>query len=65
MFTQLIIVFGEGGGTVAFDQDTTVSVYNPLNFPPEGTPEPGSLMLVATALVGLASKRGRGMFFRS
>jgi hypothetical protein len=65
LFTQLIIVFGANGGTVAFDQDTSVSVYDPLNFPADPTPEPGSLMLVATAVVGLVSKRGRSMFFRS
>ena len=65
LFTQVIIVFGANGGTVAFDQDSTVSVYDPLNFPADPTPEPGSLMLVATAVVGLASKRGRSMFFRS
>jgi hypothetical protein len=64
LFTQLTIVFGAGGGTVKFDQDTTVSVYDALNFPPDPTPEPGSLMLIATGFVGLASRMRRKMFTR-
>jgi hypothetical protein len=61
LFTQVVIVFGAGGGSVNFDQDTTVTETAAL---PVGTPEPGSLLLIATGVVGLGSRMRRKMFTR-
>jgi len=50
LFTQLIITFS-GAGSVDFYHDTLLEADEKL------TPEPGSLMLIGTALVGLAMRR--------
>jgi hypothetical protein len=50
LFTQLIITFS-GAGSVDFYHDTLLEANEQL------TPEPGSLMLIGTALVGLAMRR--------
>jgi len=62
LFTQVLITFGAGGGEVRFDADNRVTeAPKPLEEP---TPEPGSLMLIATGVIGLGSRVRRRMFAR-
>jgi PEP-CTERM putative exosortase interaction domain len=61
LYTQIVITFGADGGTVAFDQDNTVTKSDQL---PEGTPEPGSLLLIATGVIGAGSRMRRKLFTR-
>ncbi len=51
LFTQLIVTF-EAAGSVDFFHDTMLSANPELR-----TPEPGALMLIGTALFGLAMRR--------
>ena len=61
LYTQLVITFGARGGTVSFDQDSTVTKSDQL---PEGTPEPASLLLIATGVIGAGSRMRRKLFTR-
>jgi hypothetical protein len=63
LFTQVVISFGDGGGMVSFDQDTTVNPSNGGLI--VATPEPGSLMFIALGVVGLGFRMRRSVFTRA
>jgi hypothetical protein len=60
LFTQVLMNF-TGAGNISFNQDMTVALNSQL---PTPTPEPGSLMLIGTGIVALASRMRRGRLTR-
>ena len=60
LFTQVLMNF-TGAGNISFNQDMTVAQNSQL---PTPTPEPGSLMLIGTGVVALASRMRRGKLTR-
>jgi hypothetical protein len=59
LWTDIVMQFGELGGTLTFDQFTTVTRDNGYLDPGTGTPEPGSLLLIGTGVVALAGRMRR------
>jgi len=65
LFTQLVVdIKGATGGSLSFDQVTTVLATSELVPPGDPTPEPGSLLLIATGIIGMGSRMRRSMFTR-
>jgi hypothetical protein len=59
LFTVVTITF-TGAGSLAFQHDTTTTTSLELEPPPgDPTPEPGSLLLIASGVIGLASRMRR------
>jgi hypothetical protein len=66
LFTQVVLnITGDTGGSLSFDQATTVLATSALVLPPgDPSPEPGSLLLIATGIIGVGGKMRRRLFAR-
>jgi hypothetical protein len=65
LFTQLVVdIRGDSGGSLSFDQVTTVLASSELVLPGDPTPEPGSLLLIVTGVMGLGTRMRRRLFTR-